>query len=119
MIVSAPASKYVKAYRAVMNALMTGLGAEIAIKLGQAEWPWLSLPIVSDIYSNIVHFVAAEFSLGLERLGAKVILDIEKSGRLKEFEDAKKYISDNKHMSPAQLKSASDAAYRIIYKYRD
>mgnify|MGYP003657277418 CR=1 FL=1 len=119
IIVPAPGNKAVRVYRAVMNALIEGFGAEVAIKLGQAEAPFLAMPIVAMFYEPFVRFVASEFSLGLERLGAKVIINFQSEERLKEFDDAKKRISNGVHMSPQELKRQSDAARAIIYKRRD
>lgn len=115
--IPAPKNRAVDAARAVLNALIEGVGVDAAIALGTAQWPFLGSPIIKTLFRWGVEWLASEINDNLFKFSMKLIIRIQSDVRKAEFNDALKPIVGG---SPTdeEIEAARRAADRLIERNR-
>lgn len=83
-----PENKAISTADAIMRTVIKDVAAQGAIKLAQAEVPFLALPIISGIFSFIVGRIADWIYRSLENFVAFKIIDNQVGSQVDEYKKA-------------------------------
>lgn len=113
----APENNAVRIMRVVLDKLVDGLGVEVAIAAATAEIPFLSMPVVKQLFHFGVSQLAKVIDENMFVITAKFIIRIQSQGRLDEFDEAMVPIR-NPGATDAELKRAKDAIDNLVRRSR-
>ncbi len=108
-----PTNQLVQIVNTVLDFLILGLGEKAAIAAATAQAPWLSLPIISWIFSSIVAAVASSIDTNIKKNVDIVIIRFQNDVRKIEYDQTIALL--NKTPSdPAAIQAAQDALNLLI-----
>lgn len=84
--IKAPTNRLIGLINSLLDNLINGFGAEIAIKLAIAQEPWLTLPVIHWIFTTTVKAVASKFEIETAEIADKFIIRVQ-GNSLKESHD--------------------------------
>lgn len=115
--IPAPKNRAVNAAKALLDALIEGVGVDAAIAAATAQWPFLGSPIIKTLFRWGVEWIAGEINANLFKFTMKMIIRIQSDARKAEFNEALKPIVGG---SPTdeEIQAARDAADRLIERNR-
>ena len=114
----APVNRLVGIVRIVLDHLITGLGASLAIAAATAYAPWLAWPFIRQIFGAMVNHFALVLDQDSFKLAAKFIIRFQNEGRLKEFQTAMEPFFKPEPPSEEEIKKAKDAIDRLVHRAR-
>lgn len=66
----------------IIAKLMSGVAAPAIISAAEAAYPWLSLPVIKQIFEAIVKEVAGKISIVMEQGAIRIVFQIEAGTKL-------------------------------------
>lgn len=114
----APPNTAVSVFHKVLDILIEGLGADAAIALAIADQPWFGLPFVKQLFTFAVNKLAAYVDENLFKLGAKMIIRIQREGRKADFDKAIEPFLKPEGPTDEEIQLAKDAIDRLGYRGR-
>ena len=114
----APKNRLVGVVKVVLDALIEGLGVELAVNAAIAEAPFLGLPVIRNVFKWIVEEVAETVNENMFKFAAKFIIRIQADGRKAEFDEAMKPFSKEEFPTPEEIQRAKDAINRLVNRNR-
>lgn len=115
--VAAPTNRLVSVVRAVLGALIEGLGVEAAVDAATVQMPLLGLPIIRDLFRFAVSKFAGMIDGEIQIRVANIIISIQNDARKSEYDKALEPIAKG-NPTPEELQAARDAAIAIIRRSR-
>jgi hypothetical protein len=111
----APSNHLVTVINSVIDTLIKGLGVDVAYALAVAEFPFLNLPIVNQLFKLALNYLADSLDTTL-KVNADIIVirfqnDIRKAEYDKSIEPLKK-----PGATDADIKAAKDAIDKLIHR---
>ena len=113
----APKNHLVSVMNAVFDALIKGLGVEVAYAAAVAQMPFLGVPIVCTLFRYVLTQIASVFDDGLKKNADIIVIRIQNDARKAEYEAAIKPLKSG-HATDADLKAARDAIDNIVNRSR-
>ena len=115
--IPAPKNRAVDAAKVVLNALIEGVGVDLAVAAGISAWPFLGSPVLKTLFRWGVEWLAKEFDENLFKFSMKLIIRIQSDARKDQFNKALQPIIGG---SPTdeEIQKARDAADRLIERNR-
>lgn len=115
--IPAPRNKAIEAAKAVLDKIIEGVGPDVAISAGKAQWSFLGLPVVRLVFGWSVNALADYINANLFHLAVKVILRVQSTALKDEFNKAIKPIIAGSPTSE-EIERARKAAIDLIQRNR-
>ncbi len=111
----APKNVFIDIANAVIDALVDGLGVDLAISAATVYAPWLALPVVSWIFRQIVSAIADSLDTKLTVSVDIVIIRFTNNVHKGEYDDTVAKIKDPA-ATPGDIEAARIALDRLVHR---
>lgn len=107
----APSNPAVSKLNQVLDALVSGLGAQAAYLLLVAQVPWLGLPVISSLTRMLLGWLADSLDSSLKRYADIIVIRFQNDARKAEYDQAMQAIQAGapSEAEVAAAKAAIDA----------
>lgn len=113
----APPNRFINVAKIVIDNLVEGLGADLAVTAAVTAEPWLATPIVNYFFTWVVGIFAQAIDADITKIAIKAIIRIQSLELKTEFNDAVQPIIDGSP-TDAEIQAARDAADHLIERNR-
>ncbi len=109
----APQNKFVEVLNRILDTLIKGLGADMAIAVAIAEAPWLGWPVVTELFRYFIRRLSLSIDDTIKKNADIIVIRFQNDIRKAEYDSAIEPIK-NGNPTPEEIKRAEDAIDRII-----
>lgn len=113
--IPAPTNKFLKVMNVIFDSLIEGAGVDLAIAEAEALVPWLTLPIISSIFKQLMRWTATFLEEFAKRNVGKIVIRFQNDARKAEY-DSQIEIIKKPGVLPSEVQKARDAMDLLIQR---